>query len=678
MTARVALLLRGLAVLVAVLLVVTLGARHVPVVPDLVLVLVVAWALLRGPVAGAAVGLAAGWLLDLVPPGSAHLGVQALTYAVAGAFAGRVRLEGPVAAPRVALVALGSSAIVEGVGSAGRAGGRRPGGPRCRGRAVPAHRHGRRAGGAARRRGRARAGAPEVRVSRLGTSARDRRVGTHQGRFLAVVLLVGLGFAALVGRLGQVQLVGHDDFRAAASALDTRTLVVPALRGRILDREGQVLADNRASTVVTIERRVIADSDDRGASVVRDVASVLGLDPADLLGRTWLCGEQGAPAAPACWAGSPQVPVPLAEDVDPTRALSLVEQPDRFPGVAVESQPVRFYPRPLGISAAQVLGYLGPVRSDEVGGDLGLVADDLVGRAGLEQQYDTELRGVPGRTVVAVDARGLVTGVVSRTEPVPGRDLVTSLDARVQAAAERGLATQMAKARKRGWAADSGAVVVLDPRSGAVAALASAPAYDPNIWTGGISQADYAGLTAASANTPLLSRAIGVEQPPASTVKPASVVAAVRAGNPLNGTYDCPAKYRIGNRVFNNHETTGRGLITFRTAIKISCDTVFYKRGLRLVAGPGWLRRDRRHPRPVRRRHHRSGPRCPHRHRPAGRGRRPHPRPGVEEGDLAVHQGRDLPPGPHRLPRRHRPPAGRLPAPDRRGELRERLPAAPR
>src|SRR6478609_1070092 len=142
-----------------------------------------------------------------------------------------------------------------------------------------------------RRRGRAWPGAPEVRVSRLGTTARDRRVGTHQGRFLAVVLLVGLGFAALVGRLGQVQLVGHDDFRTAASALDTRTLVVPALRGRILDRTGQVLAENRASTVVTIERRVIADSDDRGAAEVRDMASVLGLPAEDLIGRTWLCGE---------------------------------------------------------------------------------------------------------------------------------------------------------------------------------------------------------------------------------------------------------------------------------------------------------------------------------------------------------------------------------------------------
>lgn len=119
MTARVALLLRGLALLAAVLLVVTLGARHVPVVPDLVLVLVVAWGLLRGPVVGASVGLAAGWLLDLVPPGSSHLGVQALTYAVAGAFAGRARLEGPVAAPRVALVAVGASAVVEGVGVLG-------------------------------------------------------------------------------------------------------------------------------------------------------------------------------------------------------------------------------------------------------------------------------------------------------------------------------------------------------------------------------------------------------------------------------------------------------------------------------------------------------------------------------------------------------------------------------
>lgn len=412
---------------------------------------------------------------------------------------------------------------------------------------------------------------------RGGVSGRDRRVGSHQGRFLAVTLLVVLGFAALVGRLGQVQLVGHEDFAGGAAALDTRTLVVPAVRGRILDSRGLPLADNRLSTVVTLERGLIVDREDRGAAVVRDVAAVLGLPAERLLGRTWLCGEDGAPAAPACWAGSPQVPVPLAEDVDPTRALSLVEQPERFPGVAVESRPVRTYPRPLGTSAAHVIGYLGQVRSEEVGQDETLTADDLVGRAGLEQQYDAVLRGTPGRTVVSVDPRGIVTGVVSRTAPVPGRDLVTSLDARVQATAERALAGEMAAARKRGWAADSGAVVVLDPRTGAVAALASAPAYDPNVWTGGISATDYARLTDPGAGTPLLSRAVGVATAPASTLKPASVTAAVRAGNPLRGSYGCPSSYRIGNRVFNNHETKGRGSISFAESIRVSCDTVFYK-----------------------------------------------------------------------------------------------------
>ncbi|QIM21251.1 penicillin-binding protein [Phycicoccus sp. HDW14] len=232
-----------------------------------------------------------------------------------------------------------------------------------------------------------------------------------------------------------------------------------------------------------------------------------------------------------------------------------------------------------------MLGYLGQAAPADLAADPALAADDLVGRAGLEQQYDRELRGTPGRTVVAVDARGLVTGVVSRTEPVPGRDLVTSLDAVVQASAERALATEMAKARTRGWPADSGAVVVLDPRSGAVAALASAPGYDPNVWTGGISAADYAALTDPRAGTPLLSRATDVGFAPASTMKPASVAAAVRAGNSLSGRYDCPAVYRIGDRDFHNHETTAHGLISLRRAVEISCDTVFYA-----IAQRAWQR----------------------------------------------------------------------------------------
>jgi rod shape-determining protein MreD len=115
----VAALTRGALVLAAVLLVVTLGARGISPVPDLALVLVVAWALLRGPLVGAAAGLATGWLVDLVPPGPTHLGVTALAYAAAGFVAGRSRVEGPVAAPRVAIVALAAVALVESVAVVG-------------------------------------------------------------------------------------------------------------------------------------------------------------------------------------------------------------------------------------------------------------------------------------------------------------------------------------------------------------------------------------------------------------------------------------------------------------------------------------------------------------------------------------------------------------------------------
>ncbi len=418
------------------------------------------------------------------------------------------------------------------------------------------------------------------------------RAGSHHGRLLALVAAVVVLFAGLVGRLGQVQLAGADGFAAEATTLDTRTILVPALRGRILDRAGRPLADNRTATVVTLERRVIAGSPDHAEAEVRAAAALLGLPADDLVGRTWLCGEGGAPAAPACWSGSPQVPVPLAEDADPHRALSLVEQPARFPGMAVSSRPVRVYPRPDGISAAHVIGYLGPATRQEVEASTSLVADDLVGRAGLEKQYDDVLRGSPGRTVVSVDARGLVTGVVSRSDPVPGRDLVTSLDAVVQASAEKALAGAMASARARAekWPADAGGAIVMDARTGAVAAVASAPTYDPNVWTGGISTADYSALTAAGAGNPLLSRVTGVGLPPGSTIKPSSVAAAVLAGDSLGGRYGCPAEYMIGDRVFRNHETRDQGEISLARAIEISCDTVFYDVAYRAWQAEGGLR----------------------------------------------------------------------------------------
>jgi len=407
----------------------------------------------------------------------------------------------------------------------------------------------------------------------------------HQGRFIAAGAVVAMLFVVLFGRLGQVQLTAHEDYSAAAATLNTREIIVPAVRGRILDRTGKPLADNTSVTVVTLERRVVAESDDAARGLLTRVAAVLERPVDELLARTHLCGEAEAAPAPACWAGSPQVPIPVASGVDPQRALSLVEQPDLYPGVAVEAVPVRRYPAPLGVNAAHLLGYLGRATDKEVAApDSVVTADDLVGRAGLEQQYDTALRGTPGRTIVSVDPRGLVTGVVEQTEPVPGRDLVTSIDASVQAATEKALVREMAAARTRGQPADSGGAVVLDVTTGQVVASASAPTYDPNVWTGGISAKEYAAITAPKAGTPLLSRATGAAMAPASTLKALSVPAAVAAGNSLTGIYECGSSYRIGNRSFKNFESRGYGPITFHKALEVSCDTVFYD-----VAYRSWL-----------------------------------------------------------------------------------------
>ena len=147
-----------------------------------------------------------------------------------------------------------------------------------------------------------------------------RRHSAHRGRILALALAVALAFGLLVGRLGQVQLAGVESFVPVAGPLDTRTILVPAVRGRILDRRGRPLADNRTATVVTIERRVIADDRARAEAEVRAVAAVLGLPAEDLLGRTWLCGEEDARSCPS---GEKQRSTMAGEEVRTNQRTSL-------------------------------------------------------------------------------------------------------------------------------------------------------------------------------------------------------------------------------------------------------------------------------------------------------------------------------------------------------------------
>lgn len=403
----------------------------------------------------------------------------------------------------------------------------------------------------------------------------SRRTPSMHVRMLASLTVLLLLAGVLLGRLGQLQLTEHARGSAAASGPVTASVPLPALRGRILDREGRPLVDNAVRTDVTIDRAALADAHDGGRATVRRLAEALDLPFARLWGRTTLCGAPGAASPPLCWPGSALVPVPVVVDVDRAEAAALTERPELYPGVEVTRQPVRSYREAGG--APQTLGYLTRPDAETVAASEGEITDeDLVGAAGLELQYDDLLRGRSGHREVRVDARGVAVEEVARTEPVPGEDLVTSLDREVQQATTRALAEGVQAARDRGHTADTAAAVVLDLRDGGVVASASLPTYDPSVWSQGVTQAQYERLTGGG-HSPLIDRVTGVAHPPASTFKVVSLPGAVASGVDLDEEVNCTSSHRIGNRTFSNYESRSYGWISWRRAITVSCDTVFYR-----------------------------------------------------------------------------------------------------
>jgi penicillin-binding protein 2 len=294
-----------------------------------------------------------------------------------------------------------------------------------------------------------------------------------------------------------------------------------------------------------------------------------------------------------CWNGSPYQPVPVAADVGKAVALRILEQPEDYPAVLAEQQSVRSYPRPFGINLAHVLGYLSPITSDEYDeaqhdGDTSVNGASVVGRAGVEQEYDRWLRGMPGYRTVAVDSMGRVLGDDSEVAGQPGDTLVTSIDAKVQGVVERQLAETIKTARAthddvtgRNYAADSGAVVVMEAKTGRIVAMASQPTYDPEVWSGGISARKLKRLYSAKAGNPLLFRATQGQFAPGSTWKPLMAATALSNGFSPDTRLDCSSGLQVGNRWFKNYESASYGPITFAQALQISCDTFFYRVGLK-------------------------------------------------------------------------------------------------
>jgi penicillin-binding protein 2 len=424
----------------------------------------------------------------------------------------------------------------------------------------------------------------------------DVSASTNKSRLrLVVVQVLAFSlFATLFVRLYYLQVIGGDAYQAQAANQSVRDIVVQPQRGLIVDDQGRPLVANRTSWEISVDRTLLGKLDeDSRTELVRRVAVVVGSTPKKVEQRLVTCGDAGS-VTDVCWNGSPYQPVPVATDVSKDVALRVLEQPEDYPGVLAEQQSVRSYPRPYGINLAHVLGYLSPITEDEY--DVALDKDDrslngasVVGRAGVEKQYDEWLRGLPGYRRVAVDSMGRVLGDDSTVESTPGDTLVTSIDAKVQSVVEKQLAERIKVQRAtfdpvtgRNYEADSGAAVVLDAKTGRVIAMASQPTYDPDVWTGGISEAELQRLYSEQAGTPLLSRATQGQFAPGSTWKPFMTAGALTNGYSMDTRLDCSSGFQVGNRVFKNHESAAEGYIGFARALEVSCNTFFYRIGFNL------------------------------------------------------------------------------------------------
>jgi penicillin-binding protein 2 len=417
--------------------------------------------------------------------------------------------------------------------------------------------------------------------------------GSQKSRLRLVVVqaLVFSLFATLFVRLYYLQVVGGEGYQAQAANQSVRDIVVQPQRGLIVDDQGRPLVANRTSWVISIDRNLVDKLGERQRTeLIRRVSVVVDETPEGVEQRLVTCGHEGSIRG-TCWNGSPYQAVPVASDVSKDVALRILEQSEDYPGVVAEQQNVRAYPRPFGVNLAHVLGYLSPITEDEY--DAAKDADDeslngasSVGRAGIEKQYDEWLRGLPGYRRVAVDSMGRVLGDDSTIEATPGDTLVTSIDAKVQSVVEKSLAERIKVQRAtvdpvtgRKYAADSGAAVVLEARTGRVVAMASQPTYDPGLWVGGISTKELERLYSEAAGTPLLSRATQGQFAPGSTWKPFMTAGALQNGYGTDTSLPCSSGFQVGNRVFKNYESGSYGNIGFAKALEVSCNTFFYRVG---------------------------------------------------------------------------------------------------
>ena len=404
----------------------------------------------------------------------------------------------------------------------------------------------------------------------------------------AVALAV---FGVLFFRLWALQVLSGPQYLRAALDNQLRSVRVEAPRGQILDHNGRPLVTNVGGTAVVIHPADLPDTWKARYAELKRLSQILHVPVKEMLHGIKLR------------EGDPVTPVVVREDVKRTAPISyLAEHQDEFPGVDITDTYLRSYP--YGDLAAHMLGYVNEISATQLKRlqKQGYAAGDKIGAAGVEATYDRYLRGRAGLAQLRVDSLGHPRSPLQTKRPaVPGESIKLTIDVKLQRAAEDAIRYGINRALlNHQWQAAGGAIVALDPRDGAIRAMASYPTYNPNVYTGHVTMKRLAaaGLTPATAerdNYRGLDRAAAGVYPAGSTFKPVTALAALETHvlpSPAT-SLDCTGSYTVYSEfdgsvseVFHNVDPFIDEPMTLPTALSVSCDTWFYELGYRFYKEP--------------------------------------------------------------------------------------------
>ena len=382
----------------------------------------------------------------------------------------------------------------------------------------------------------------------------------RQKRGRSAGILAGLALGVLLAAFFRAQVIEHAEYALQSDDNRLNEVTLPAPRGMILDRNGQVIAENIPGYTVSI----LSPGTDSLRAALQRLSSIVPLSDSQV--EVVVRRFRAARSRPAV----------ILSDATFEQVSMLEEERSRFPSIVIQSAPKRRYPD--GKAVASIVGYTGEINETELASETfkDYKPGQQIGRAGLEKQYEAVIHGKDGSRFVEVDARGRVVrqaGARPDRLPEAGPDLRTSIDLDLQ----RFTATLFDSTMQ-------GGAVAMDPKTGAVLALHSSPIFDPNDFIGGISDSKYQALR-SDPRRPLYNKALQGRYPPASTFKLATAIIAMQAG--IVGLDDrmeepCRGSYQFGNRAFRCWEKKGHGSLTLAQAIEKSCDVYFYQLGLKL------------------------------------------------------------------------------------------------